>query len=333
MITNRIKRKKNNERHLQSIYNRLVIEIAIKMFIDNHLFNNSREKTIVWLKNVLDMFTRFLKEKFNNAPIFVDSITRADILEFLTLMKEKGNKPISINGKIRVLRLFFSFLIREKLIKINPTEDINMLKFTEPVINIFTKKQIELLLQQPDIETFVGYRNKVIMFTLIESGVRLNELMETKVADLLWEDNKNPFGFNIHSPKSRRERIGFLSRRAAIVIKKWLEERKQYGVESEYLFPNINGERLSNRTIQKHIADYGKKAGIKGVRVSPHTFRHYFACRFLVQGGDLATLKEILGHSTLDMTIKYGRMFSPDIRKKHEKYSPFSSMHFNDFDF
>lgn len=108
------------------------------------------------------------------------------------------------------------------------------------------------------------------------------------------------------------------------MLKQYLAERGD--VETDWLFVNVEGTALRTRTIQENIQEYGKLAGISGVQVSPHTFRHTMAKFCILNGGDVFTLQQILGHSTLDMVRYYVELFSKDIREQHQKYSPVENM-------
>jgi integrase/recombinase XerD len=83
---------------------------------------------------------------------------------------------------------------------------------------------------------------------------------------------------------------------------------------------------VTKRTIQENIKTYGKMAQITGVRVSPPTFRHTMAKFYIINGGDIFTLQQILGHSTLDMVRYYVELFGTDIKEQHKKYSPVENM-------
>ena len=91
---------------------------------------------------------------------------------------------------------------------------------------------------------------------------------------------------------------------------------------SDYLFLTRSGEALTTNRIETIIEDYGRKAGIVGVRCSPHTFRHTFAISYLRNGGDVFTLQQILGHETLDMVRKYLNVAQYDLQAAHQRCSP-----------
>lgn len=103
-----------------------------------------------------------------------------------------------------------------------------------------------------------------------------------------------------------------------------MEERGD--ADTNALFINVDNGALNKRTVQENIQNYGKMAQIIGVRVSPHTFRHTMAKFYIMNGGDIFTLQQILGHSTLDMVRYYVELFGTDIKEQHKKYSSVVNM-------
>lgn len=94
--------------------------------------------------------------------------------------------------------------------------------------------------------------------------------------------------------------------------------------DAHFLGPR--GRPLDRSGVRKTVAGYGRKAGIEGVRVSPHTLRHTFAVLYIRNGGDSFSLQEILGHSTLEMTRRYVHLARRDISEQHKKFSPMDSI-------
>jgi integrase/recombinase XerD len=125
--------------------------------------------------------------------------------------------------------------------------------------------------------------------------------------------------------KGRKERFVPFGERTAEWLARYLERRQKSGV-TEYLFINQFGERMLRTSICQRMAAYGRRAGIEGVRVSPHTFRHTFGVSWLVGGGeykgDTLSPQRILGHTTPTMTQKYVNFANEDLRKLHQRLSP-----------
>ena len=198
---------------------------------------------------------------------------------------------------------------------------------TGHIVLTFTEEQIQALLRQPDLATFTGYRDYTIMHILLDTGVRIGELLAVQLDDLVIELGI-PQEIKIKQPKNRKERVLPLSPKTQAVLRQYLEIRKTAfaGLKVPFLFPNVDCGKLHIRTIQGRIKEYGQGAAIDCVRVSPHTFRHTFAKMWVMAEGDILSLQEILGHSSVEMVRNYARLFRPDLKKKHARYSPFSTM-------
>lgn len=102
-----------------------------------------------------------------------------------------------------------------------------------------------------------------------------------------------------------------------------MTENKSFFGNDDYVFLSAYGDQLPSDTVRKRLTRYGEQAGISGdVRVSPHTFRHYFCKTYLLNGGDLFTLQRIVGHADISTTRKYIQMSDENVRAQHAQFSP-----------
>lgn len=221
----------------------------------------------------------------------------------------------TMNKLIRGWRAFFNWLHTEGFIEVNPFKGIGVIKSEKRVIETFSNTQIKALLDTPNRATFTGYRDYVIMMTLLDTGVRISELAGIRVTDIDWRDRTvKVYG------KGRKERIVPFSRTLEKHLREYTEMRG--AAETDILFVNIDNEPFKVRGIQQAIQLYGIDARIKGVRVSPHTFRHTFAKMYVMNGGDSFSLQKILGHTSLEIVRMYVNLFGTDVARQHAKFSP-----------
>lgn len=270
--------------------------------------------TIQNYKYVISAFQNFYAGEW-------DKLTQDDIDDYVILLQETYEKTGSINSKLMCLRAFIKWLQSEDIV--NPKIKIPQLKTDIPEIQTFETNHL-LKLYDACLNTrknaFSRYRDYTIMVTLLETGIRLGELVSIKLKDL---DTKLMM-IEIRRSKNRKPRpVFYTSQGLGQVIRKYLNLRQQVlcdrGIdsESEYLFITTLGNKLCDSSIKKKLNFYGEIAGIKDVRVSAHTFRHTFAKRFLMNSDDLYTLCDLMGHSSLEMTYRYARLFSDNRRKKY----------------
>lgn len=299
---------------------RNTLSIDINQAINHFLFHceakNLNKSTINFYKDKLQLFRNFISTLFELKDI--NSINVPIIKHFINWSKTQNKSNLAtstLRGNIVTLKIFFKFLYEEGYIKINPTEGIKLPKLQQKVIRILSEEQIKALLTIPDKNTFIGYRNYCILLTFLDTGIRLSELINLKINDIDWLTNT----FFIVGKGNKERQVPF-----SLILKKVLEKyiRLRGDIEGQnLLFVNQFGERLKPRRVQEFIKNYGRKAGITNVRVSPHTFRHTFATYWIKNGGDIFTLQRILGHTTLDMVRQYVYLGNKDIQTQHYKYS------------
>ncbi len=158
------------------------------------------------------------------------------------------------------------------------------------------------------------------MMLLLETGVRVNELVGIKTTDIIWEQKV----IRIRNTKGGFERFVPIQDKMINQLKKYIAVRGS--VDTDYLFITRDDTPLSKKQVQDRIKEYGKKAGIKNVRCSPHTFRHTFAKLCVLNGANAFQLQAILGHTSLEMTKVYVNLFSNEVQQGHVKFSPINSL-------
>lgn len=230
------------------------------------------------------------------------------------MVEDMGLKANTVNGRVRSARALIKFLHKEGYISSDFGADVPLVKGEKVIIETFSEDQIEALLRQPDRQTFTGLRDYTLMLLLIETGVRVSEVIKIDLVDVHMKDGE----VLIHGKGAKQRFVPFQAkfRRA---LQHYLEVRG--AAPSDAVFVTVQGERISKRYVQELIQTYGDKARLRGVRVSPHTFRHTMAKFYILAGGDIFSLQCILGHSTLDMVRRYVELFSTDVRMQHRKFS------------
>jgi integrase/recombinase XerD len=244
-------------------------------------------------------------------------ITGGMIREVIIKMTDSGLSPVTVNHRVRSLKQFYAYLVKEAIVTENPTERLEKQKEKRSIIETFTEVQIQVLLAMPDKTTFVGFRDYIMMLLLLDTGIRLSELVHIKLQDMNIANSE----IIITQGKGGKARRVFLSEKTESVLKKYLRVRGDIP-GNPYLFINSEDKPIKNRNVQERITVYGQKAKLEGVRVSPHTFRHTFAKMYITRGGDPFSLQSLLGHSTLEMVRHYVNLWGTDLQKMHRQFSP-----------
>ena len=292
---------------------------AISLFVQDCELRNLRSHTIKYYLNEFNAFLSNLTEQgIDTQRLKPYNFTEEHVKEnvILYMKNYKGNKIVTINTRLRALRAFFNFLYNQKHIPNNPMENIKLLKDRKSIIATFTKDQLRQLFKQPDLKTFTGIRDYTIMMLMLETGIRVNELVGLSLNDVRWEDGL----ICIRNAKSYRERLVPIQSEMKQQLKKYIAVRGY--VDSEAIFVSVDGARLSKRGIQERITKYGHMAKIKNVRCSCHTFRHTFAKLSVQQGANIFELQTILGHTSMEVVKIYVNLFGSDVRESHKQFSP-----------
>jgi site-specific recombinase XerD len=240
-----------------------------------------------------------------------------------TRPQDKGLSAHTVNCYLRSLRMFFSWLMSEKVIDRNPFDRVKMPRVPRKVMPTFTDSQIQSLLNSIPVKSAQGYRDYTIIMTLLDTGMRVSELCNLKLADVQLED-----GMVKVMGKGNKERVIPIGKQVQRFIWHYLTRSRPEpaGPNCDYLFLTREGRQLTKDRIEAIIARHGVKAGLVGVRCSPHTFRHTAAVKFLRNGGGVFSLQRLLGHSSLDMTRHYCEIADVDVKTDHITASPVDNL-------
>jgi site-specific recombinase XerD len=231
----------------------------------------------------------------------------------------------TINGYMRALQSFWSWLQREEFIQETPFTKLKIPKSPKRIIPTFSQEQLRQLFGAIDITSPTGYRDYTIMLTLLDSGIRCSELTGLGFTDVKLESRLlKVWG------KGSKERLVPIGARVQKAMWKYLNRYRPEPATPRYdqVFLTRDGRPLTKDRLEAIVERYGKKAGITGVRVSPYTFRHTMAVTFLRNGGDVFSLQRILGHSSLEVVRGYVNLAQSDISRVHQRNSPADNLEF-----
>jgi len=274
-------------------------------------------------KNTVESYSRDLQkfvgfmEKNNIADL--DKPDNVVIMSFLLELKTQGLSSRSTGRNLSAIRMFFRFLVREEIVKADPTVNIESPKIRPHLPSVLNVSEVDSLLSQPDSNTLRGLRDKTMLELLYATGIRATELVHLKLASLNLE-----VGFIIAFGKGSKERIIPLGETAQLYLKKFIASaRPKYlkGRMSPFLFLNASGKPLTRQGFWKIIKRYALKAGINK-KISPHTLRHSFATHLLERGADLRSVQIMLGHADIATTQIYTHITQERLKKIHQQYHP-----------
>ena len=240
------------------------------------------------------------------------------VREYLDYLYSKGLKRNSISRKISSIRSFYNYLVKEKIIKMNYFKDAGRIKKDGSLPKYIKDNDLEKLFNCFNKEKTLEQRNLLILEMLYATGIRVSELVNIKINDI------NTYNKSIKIlGKGRKERIVFYGSFCEDILELYLNDGRLELSKgnNEYLFLNKNGNKLSSRYIGKMIDNTIRKCEVD-YHVSPHTLRHTFATDMLNAGADLISVKELLGHSSIDTTSIYTHITNEQIKKVYEFAHP-----------
>jgi integrase/recombinase XerD len=247
------------------------------------------------------------------------STTRADLQDFIAYRVHAGARPRSTARQLSSFRRFFRYLMRENLIKEDPTAQIAMPKIGRSLPKSLTEEEVESLLSAPVVNDPLGNRDRTMLELLYATGLRVSELVNLHTSQV----NLNQGVIRILG-KGNRERLIPLGEEAV----RWITEfsrgpRTEILLErqTDYLFPTRRGDRMTRQAFWHIIKRYARKAGV-AKDLSPHTLRHAFATHLLNHGADLRVVQMLLGHSDLSTTQIYTHVARERMKELHSQHHP-----------
>jgi len=335
----------------------MTIQESIRKFLEYcEITKNQSDKTIENYSHYLTRFLEFLGRPAasqnnitqNSPPNKITLPLINDYRLFLNRLKEKG-KTLSIktqNYHIIALRAFLKFLIKNDIETLAP-EKIELSKIPARTVEVLNKDELDRIFDAVDATTLRGARDLAILETLYSTGLRVSELasLTRSQVDLTRRE------FMIRG-KGKKPRIVFLSQKAADTIKRYLEKRtdnfdpflisiktaatppwrsrscsppSQGGAKSpaarspsQDIVANFS-KPLSTVSIENIVSKYARKAGIIK-KVTPHTLRHTYATQLLINGADIRSVQELLGHASITTTQIYTHVTNKALREIHERF-------------
>lgn len=272
------------------------------------------------IKNYKQTFRIFCEFHNFTEDTLINEIAPTHFYKWINTLKLTGVKHTSINHYLRDVRCFFYWCMDSNRKYIENSFKIEMIRGQEETVKHFSDEEIEALLEKPRrTEDFVVWRTWCIVNWVLATGCRAATICEVKIGDI---DFKRKEIVLAHT-KNKKAQIIPLSSSLATLLKEYIKLWRNGANEEEWLFPNIGEEQLTTNALRHSFSRYCKSRGVNKHNI--HGLRHNFAKRWLENNGNMFKLQKILGHSTLDMTRRYVRLFAEDVKEDFDKFSPLDS--------
>jgi integrase/recombinase XerD len=247
-----------------------------------------------------------------------ESVQREHIVRYFQMLRKNGISARSVARALAAIRGLFRFLVAERHLKHDPTENLDGPKLWASLPKSLHAEEVEALLGAPDRATPEGLRDAAMLELLYATGLRVSELIGVRVEDVVLDA-----GFLRTIGKGSKERIVPFGDTARDAMVRYLEQgRPHFNRRNDiHLFLSIRGRPMSRQSFWMKVAKYARQAGIT-TRISPHVLRHSFATHLLENGADLRSVQLMLGHSDISTTQIYTHVSRARLQKLYDQFHP-----------
>ncbi len=294
----------------------------MNQFVDEYLTilkfeKNLSDNTVNSYANDIKKFLRYAED---HKITDLNDISSKFIAEYFNIQRKLGIDSTTSARYLSSIKGFFKFLFKNQYVEKNPTEKLSSARKSKKLPTVLSFNEVEKILDAPSTDDKLGLRNKALLELFYSCGLRVSELINTKISDLFFsEEVIRVFG------KGSKERVVPIGSSAIKWITEYLKKSRpllEKKIRSQnFVFLNSRGGKLSRMGVWKIVDRYAKEAGIDR-DVHPHIFRHSFATHLLEGGADLRAVQEMLGHSDISTTQVYTHVDRDYIKQVHRDHHP-----------
>lgn len=310
------------------------LEKIVELYRLVNLADGKSLKTVQWYDDMLRQFLSYIKKEYQSLDLSCFNITtvRNYILYLKSKVKFEGHpytpkqdtllSPKTVQCHVRVLKAFSSSLHNEGYTDSNILEKLKLPKAPATMVEPLSKAEKQAVLHAINKKTPTGIRNKAIVELALDSGFRASEMADIRLVHLNMDE-----GYVKVMGKGRKERIVPVGKVVQKELWHYIEHvrPKPANNNCDNLFLTTTGHPITVNTIKLLFSRLAKASGVS--RLHAHLCRHTFAIDYLLNGGDIFSLQQILGHTTLDMVKHYLHFNSAQVTAQHHKYSPMDKLY------
>lgn len=272
---------------------------------------NLRPATIRHYDNLIT----YVWYKFSSKDTAICDIKLQTIYDFMEHCRRIGNGDTTVNTNIRGMRAILYYFMR--LGYMNEFQIIEPKHSPQP-IEAYTDAELRILLEKPNLKKcrFSEYRNWLMCNFMLATGARLSTLVEIRVEDLDFDNELMTY----RHTKNHKRQVVPMSSKLKIVLQEYVGHIDNDG----YLFPNSYGEQIHHVSVTHGLMYYNRKRGV--MKTGVHRWRHTFAKKWILAGGDIFRLQKMLGHSSMEIVKNYVNMFTNDLQRDFDTFNPLETM-------
>ena len=281
----------------------LTFEEGCNKYLEYCRQRNLRQGTINHYRQSYVQFFKFFEP---DTPI--EEIDEEAYKRYVLHLRSTLNNDVSINSYLRDFITTMHYLMNEGYIQ---SYKMQAIKVDKSHIETYNEQELQLLLKKPNIKkcSFIEYQAWVMTNFLFSTAVRQRSLMYIKVKDIDFDNNV----VYVNVTKNRKPLIVPLNQTMVNILREYLKYRNHKS-DDDYLFCNVFGQQLVKSTCYHMLYEYNKRRGVETTGI--HRYRHTFAKQWILSGGNVVSLSQLLGHSSLEITQNYIHLLVSDVAKQ-----------------
>ena len=281
----------------------LTFEEGCNKYLEYCRQRNLRQGTINHYRQSYVQFFKFFEP---DTPI--EEIDEEAYKRYVLHLRSTLNNDVSINSYLRDFITTMHYLMNEGYIQ---SYKMQAIKVDKSHIETYNEQELQLLLKKPNIKkcSFIEYQAWVMTNFLFSTAVRQRSLMYIKVKDIDFDNNV----VYVNVTKNRKPLIVPLNQTMVNILREYLKYRN-HKTDDDYLFCNVFGQQLVKSTCYHMLYEYNKRRGVETTGI--HRYRHTFAKQWILSGGNVVSLSQLLGHSSLEITQNYIHLLVSDVAKQ-----------------
>jgi len=259
--------------------------------------------------HTIENYGRDLRRFFAPLQKALRAVSWRDIEHFMQRQHQAQLAATTINRRLHALKHFFDYLVMERQTLVtNPVKPSHLLRQGRPLPKKLSQDQVRLLFTQ-----ITNPLDHALYLLMLRCGLRVSEVARLRRSDLDWEQQS----LRIDRGKGRKDRVVYVSADALAALRTCLAARPA-AVPGEVLFWNQKRPHraLSSKGMQKKMERYAKAAGIKA---SCHSLRHTFASNLLEEGAEVISIKELLGHASMESSERYAKLSNQRVKQIYQQ--------------
>ncbi|HYF82863.1 MAG TPA: site-specific tyrosine recombinase XerD [Clostridia bacterium] len=288
------------------------IELFLSYLIEN---KELTANTLESYKRDIRQFETYLR----GHSLSLEKVTKTIIITYLIALQKTGKATSTISRNLASIRCFYQFMVNARHIETDPSANLESPKVEKKLPSVLTKKEVEILLEQPMPTDAKGARDKAMLELLYATGIRVTELISLDINDI--DLGAGLIVCKSSEVKSRSIPLGNIAMKFIKIYLNDFRRKLCTNEECTFLFVNFHGQKMTRQGFWKIIKFYTAKAKINKV-ITPHTLRHSFAVHLIENGADLQAIQEMLGHSDISTTQIYSKINKNKIKEVYSKTHP-----------